>query len=329
MVVLRRHLADIDQTALVPADLELTMDDFEATISEITPTALRELTIEMPRIAWSDIGGLDDIKRILTENVLWPVEHRDLFERFGTTPPRGIVLYGPPGTGKTLLARALATEAKVNFVGIRGPELLSKYVGESERAVREIFERARQAAPAILFFDELDSLVPLRGRATGNDVTDRVVAQFLTEIDGVSPLRNVWLIGATNRLDMVDPALLRPGRLELQLAIGLPDLATRRAVLDVHTRQKPLARDVDFDALAEMTEGLSSADLAALCAKAALAAIRRVLVGGAGEKQAAIRRADFEQALAEQHEARAAVAGEGGLLQQGSSSKKATMRRAF
>jgi transitional endoplasmic reticulum ATPase len=293
-------MPNLGADTLVPTELVVTMQDFEATVGEITPTALRELVIEIPTTKWSDVGGLDDAKRALVETILWPIKHRALFDRYHAAPPRGVVLHGPPGTGKTLLARALASEAQINFIGIRGPELLSKYVGESERGIREIFERARQAAPAIIFLDELDALVPLRGRTHGNDVTDRVVAQFLTEIDGMRLLRDVWLLGATNRLDLIDPALLRPGRFEVKLAIGLPDHASRKSILQVHTKSKPLAEDLDLDELATRAEGLSGADLGMLCNRATLAVIRRhIAAGGDDAAMAPVGMADFTRALEE------------------------------
>jgi transitional endoplasmic reticulum ATPase len=272
-------------------------------VRQITPTALRETTVEVPRVQWDDVGGAAEVKRRLQESVVWPLRYAVTYARYDLLPPKGLILHGPPGTGKTLLARALATEAQVNFVSVRGPELLSKYVGDSERGVREIFAKVRQASPCILFLDELDSLVPERGRSQGNDVTDRVVAQFLVEIDGVRPLHDVWLVGATNRLDLIDPALLRPGRFELKLAVDLPDEEGRLEILRVHTARKPLAADVDLQGLAAGTVGFSGADLAMLSSGAALAAVRRaVLAQETGTTEPAeITLRDFTEALAEMH----------------------------
>jgi transitional endoplasmic reticulum ATPase len=301
MSVLRRHQVALSEGRMSPSALHVEMDDFEHTVRQITPTALRETTIEVPRVQWSDVGGAADAKRRLQESVIWPLRYAAIYARYDLHPPKGIILHGPPGTGKTLLARALATEAQVNFVAVRGPELLSKYVGESERAVREVFAKIRQAAPCILFLDELDSLVPQRGRSQGTDVTDRVVAQFLVEIDGVRPLTDVWLVGATNRLDLVDPALLRPGRFELKIAIGLPDEASRLDVLRVHSARKPLAPNLDLRALAAETTGLSGADLAMLCSSATLGAVRRAIQAQeAGVTETTVIGADdFADALAE------------------------------
>jgi transitional endoplasmic reticulum ATPase len=301
IAVLRRHKLLLGGGEVTAADLELRMEDFDETVPQIIPSALREVTIETPSVRWEDVGGMEAIKESLRETIVWPVQHAEIFRRFDLEPPRGIILHGPPGTGKTLLARALASEAKINFISVRGPELLSKYVGDSERAVREAFGRARQAAPCILFIDEIDSLTPRRGRSSGTDVTDRVVAQFLTELDGVRPLRDVWLVATTNRLDLIDSALLRPGRLELKLAVGLPELASRRAVLEVHARKKPLAADVDLDRMAEVTEGFSGADLATLCRRAALAAVRREVSGSKSRRGSnlAVRMIDFDDALAD------------------------------
>lgn len=303
MAVLRRHEAALTEGRMSPSGLHVEMGDFESTVRTITPTALRETTVEVPRVQWGDVGGAVDVKRRLQESVIWPLRYASTYAQYDLQPPKGLIMHGPPGTGKTMLARALATEAQVNFVAVRGPELLSKYVGESERGVREIFVKVRQASPCILFLDELDSLVPARGRSQGNDVTDRVVAQFLVEIDGVRPLKDVWLVGATNRLDLIDPALLRPGRFELKLAVDLPDEDGRLDILRVHTARKPLAPDVELRVLAAETAGMSGADLAMLCSGATLAAVRRAVLsreGGGGEAAPSITARDFAAALAEQ-----------------------------
>jgi transitional endoplasmic reticulum ATPase len=310
MSVLRRHEVALTDGTVSPSGLHVEMHDFEDTVRQITPTALRETTVEVPHVHWADVGGVTDVKRRLQESVVWPLRYASTYARYDLQPPKGLILHGPPGTGKTLLARALATEAQVNFVSIRGPELLSKYVGDSERGVREIFAKVRQASPCILFLDELDSLVPERGRSQGNDVTDRVVAQFLVEIDGVRPLNDVWLVGATNRLDLIDPALLRPGRFELKLAVDLPDEDGRLEILRVHTARKPLGQDVDLGRLAADTAGFSGADLAMLTSGATLEAVRRAVQAqetGAAEP-AAITSADFAAALAEMRAQRPAPA---------------------
>jgi len=300
MAVLRRHEAALTEGRMSPSDLHVEMADFEQTVRQITPSALREVTVEVPRVHWADVGGAAEVKRRLQESVIWPLRHAATYARYDLRPPKGMILHGPPGTGKTLLARALATEAQVNFIAVRGPELLSKYVGDSERGVREIFAKARQAAPCILFLDELDSLVPERGRSQGTDVTDRVVAQFLVEIDGVRPLADVWLVGATNRLDLIDPALLRPGRFELKLAVDLPDEDGRLEVLRVHTARKPLAADVALRRLAAETVAMSGADLAMLCASATLEAVRRAVTAQemGAQETVAITAGDFTAALA-------------------------------
>lgn len=301
MTVLRRYETELVNGGMSPASLRLEMGDFEQTVRQITPTALREVTVELPHVRWSEVGGAHMAKQRLQESVVWPMRYADIYALYNLKPPRGVVLYGPPGTGKTLLARALATEAQVNFIALRGPELLSKYVGESERGVREVFAKARQAAPCILFFDELDSLVPQRGRTQGTDVTDRVVAQMLVEIDGIQPLGDVWLVGATNRVDLIDPALLRPGRFELKLAVGLPDEQERLSILQVHVVRKELASDVSLERLAVETAGASGADLALLCARAALAAVRRAVAAREEGRQmdSSVTQLDFAEAVAE------------------------------
>ncbi|MGD1276764.1 MAG: CDC48 family AAA ATPase [Tepidisphaeraceae bacterium] len=257
--------------------LEVHMDHFLEALKEIEPSAIREVFVEVPDVGWDDVGGLEDIKRELIETVQWPLEHAELFAMAATRPARGILLVGPPGTGKTLLVKALARESKVNFIAVKGPELLSQWVGASEKGVREVFRKARQASPCILFFDEIDSLVPLRGGTGDSGVIQRVVSQFLTEMDGIEALEGVLVLGATNRRDIVDPAVLRPGRFDLLLELPMPDKAARLAILKVHVRGKPLAKGVSLEALAQATDGCSGADLAAICNKAALVAIREYL----------------------------------------------------
>jgi transitional endoplasmic reticulum ATPase len=223
---------------------------------------------------WSDVGGLSDVKRQLREMVEWPLKQPELFDQMGIAPPKGILLYGPAGTGKTLLAKAVATESESNFISVKGPELISKWVGESEKAIREVFKKARQAAPCIVFFDEIDSIAPLRGARTDSGVTERMVNQLLAEMDGLVTLRNVVVIGATNRPDIIDPALLRPGRFDRNVFIPAPDRKAREEIFKVHTKRMPLADDVNFATLAEMTDSYTGADIEAIAREAALNALR-------------------------------------------------------
>ncbi len=279
MAALRRVLPKIDLDAeTIPIEileeLQVTKDDFMEALKLVQPSALREISIEVPDISWDDIGGLEEVKRELREVVELPLKNPDAFRRLGIEPPKGVLLYGPPGCGKTLLAKAVANESEANFISVKGPELLSKWVGESEKAVRQIFRKARQVAPAIIFIDEIDSLFPRRGTSFDSGVTERVVSQMLTEIDGIQPLRDVVVIGATNRPDLVDPAVLRPGRLERLVYVGPPDLNTRFEILKVLTKEMPLSDDVDLWKIALATERFSGADLAALVREAAMAALR-------------------------------------------------------
>jgi transitional endoplasmic reticulum ATPase len=281
MSALRRLLPDVDyDEARIPSEklaaLRVERDDFEACLAEIQPSALREISVEVPNVRWDDVGGLDEVKGLLSEAVIWPMIHRDLFEAAGVRPSRGIVLYGPPGAGKTLLAKALAGESEANFIAVKGPQLVSMWMGESERAVREIFRKARQAAPAIIFFDEIDALAPARGGDT-SQMSERIVAQLLTELDGVEDRKGVFVLAATNRLDRVDPALLRPGRFDSLVELKAPGASERLAILKVHTRRMPLAEDADLEALAKASEGLVGADIEALCREAAFAAIRELV----------------------------------------------------
>ena len=279
MAALRRVLPKIDLDAeTIPIEileeLKVTKDDFMEALRLVQPSALREISIEVPDISWDDIGGLEEVKRELREVVELPLKNPDAFRRLGIEPPKGVLLYGPPGGGKTLLAKAVANESEANFISVKGPELLSKWVGESEKAVRQIFRKARQVAPAIIFIDEIDSLFPRRGTSFDSGVTERVVSQMLTEIDGIQPLRDVVVIGATNRPDLVDPAVLRPGRLERLVYVGPPDLNARFEILKVLTKEMPLSDDVDLWKIALATERFSGADLAALVREAAMAALR-------------------------------------------------------
>ena len=280
MVALRRILPDIDfNLADIPYDLlmslSITMDDFLSAMKEVDPSAIREVFVEVPNVSWQDVGGLDTVKQELQEAVVWPLKFTEIFRATKTRPPKGILLYGPPGTGKTLIAKALATESEVNFIAVKGPELINQYIGESERSVREVFKKARQAAPTILFLDEIDSLVPKRGQeVSGARVTERVISQLLTEMDGIEELQGVLVLAATNRLDLIEPALLRSGRFDLVLEIPRPDRKAREIIFAIHTKQKPLAADVDISMLAAKTEGITGADIAFICKRASMLTIR-------------------------------------------------------
>uniref|UniRef100_A0A8B9I673 Transitional endoplasmic reticulum ATPase n=1 Tax=Anser brachyrhynchus TaxID=132585 RepID=A0A8B9I673_9AVES len=269
-------LEDETIDAEVMNSLAVTMDDFRWALSQSNPSALRETVVEVPQVTWEDIGGLEDVKRELQELVQYPVEHPDKFLKFGMTPSKGVLFYGPPGCGKTLLAKAIANECQANFISIKGPELLTMWFGESEANVREIFDKARQAAPCVLFFDELDSIAKARGGniGDGGGAADRVINQILTEMDGMSTKKNVFIIGATNRPDIIDPAILRPGRLDQLIYIPLPDEKSRVAILKANLRKSPVAKDVDLDFLAKMTNGFSGADLTEICQRACKLAIR-------------------------------------------------------
>jgi len=283
MRALRRVLPEIDLEAeTIPAEvlnkLEVTMQDFLDALKDIEPSALREVYVEVPNVRWSDIGGLEEAKQALREAVEWPLKYPELFERANIKPPKGILLYGPPGTGKTLLAKAVATESEANFITIKGPEIFSKWVGESEKAIREIFRKARQAAPCIIFIDEIDAIAPRRGSGIGDShVTDRVVNQLLTEMDGIEDLKGVVVIAATNRPDILDPALLRPGRFDRLIYVPLPDARAREEIFKIHLRGKPLGEDVGLQKLVNLTEGYTGADIAALCNTAAMIALRDFL----------------------------------------------------
>jgi transitional endoplasmic reticulum ATPase len=281
MKALRRILPKINlEDEQIPQEIldeiRVTKDDFENAQREITPSALREVYIEVPNVKWEFIGGLEDVKKELREAVELPLKKPEAFTKFGIRPVRGILLYGPPGTGKTLLAKAAATESEANFIAVRGPELISKWVGESEKGVREIFRKARQAAPSIIFFDEIDAIAPSRtGRESdGSRVSEKVVNTLLTEMDGVQNLKDVVVIAATNRPDIIDPALLRPGRFDKLIQIPQPDEAARRDILRVHSARMPLDRDVDLSDLAKKTGGYSGADIEAFCREAGMEAMR-------------------------------------------------------
>jgi transitional endoplasmic reticulum ATPase len=281
---LRRILPDIDlQQEKISAEIlqkiNIAEDDFKEALKEVRPSALREVLVQIPNVTWDDVGGLDSLKEELKEAVEWPLKHKEAFEYVGVQAPKGILLHGPPGTGKTLIVKALAKMTESNFISVKGPELLSKWVGESEKGVREIFRKARQAAPCIIFFDEIDALVPRRSGADSSHVSENVVSQILTEIDGLEELNDVLIIGATNRLDIVDEALLRPGRFDRIIEVPKPDAKGRRHILEIHTRKKPLDSDVDLSKIVEMTDGYSGAELAAICNRAAISALKRHVDG--------------------------------------------------
>jgi len=277
---LRRVLPDIDLSSQsIPLEtlrkIIVKMSDFMDVIKEMEPSAMREVFVEVPDIKWDDIGGLSSIKQELQEAVEWPLKYSRVFTYADATPPKGILLYGPPGTGKTLMAKAAANESEANFISIKGPELLSKWVGESEKGVREVFRKSRQAAPCIIFFDELDAIAPTRGGNHGDShVTERVISQFLTEMDGLEILTNVVVIGATNRPDIIDPALLRPGRFDRILYVPPPDRDSRLQILKIHAKRKPLAEDVSIEQLADKTDGYTGADLASLSSAAVMLSLR-------------------------------------------------------
>jgi transitional endoplasmic reticulum ATPase len=274
--------------------------DFEDARDAVGPSAMRGFTVSVPDVTYDDVGGLDDVKRELARVVEWPLAHPDLFEAFDTAPARGILLYGPPGTGKTLLARAVANATDANFISVEGPELLDKFVGESERAVREVFRAAERNAPAVVFFDEIDAITTVRSEGdddTGSRAPERVVSQLLTELDGVESLEGVTVVGATNRPDRIDPALLRPGRLERVIEVPMPDAAARREILAVHAGGKPLADDVELDAVADRLDGYTGSDIEAVVREAALLGIERRLTDGT-TGAAAITAAQFDRAVA-------------------------------
>ncbi|MGP3667917.1 MAG: AAA family ATPase, partial [Candidatus Bathyarchaeota archaeon] len=280
MKTLRRFLPKIDlEKETIPTEIlqqmEVTREDFMEALKEVHPSAMREVLIENPNVRWEDVGGLEEVKQLLKEAVEWPLKHPEVFKRMGIKPPKGVLLVGPPGTGKTLLAKAVATESEANFISVKGPEILSKWVGESEKAVREVFKKARTVSPSIIFFDEIDAIAPRKESGIGDSrVSERVISQLLTEMDGLEALRGVVVVGATNRADLLDPALLRPGRFDRILEVPPPDKKARLEIFKIHTRQMPLAEDVNLENLAEITEGYVGADIEALCREAALTALR-------------------------------------------------------
>ncbi|HKR73237.1 MAG TPA: CDC48 family AAA ATPase [Candidatus Nitrosocosmicus sp.] len=300
MRALRRILPDINLSSeSIPLDtlrkIIVKMQDFMDVINEMEPSAMREVFVEVPDIKWQDIGGLVDIKQELQEAVEWPLKYQNVFTFADATPPKGILLYGPPGTGKTLMAKAAANESEANFISIKGPELLSKWVGESEKGVREIFRKARQAAPCIIFFDELDAIAPTRGGAMGDShVTERVISQLLTELDGLEVLTNVVVIAATNRPDIIDPALLRPGRFDRILYVSPPDRESRLQIIKIHTKKKPLSEDVNVENLADKTDGYTGADIASLSSAAVILSLREHISKYPDSKEAEKNKADLK-----------------------------------
>jgi len=299
MKALRRYLPQInlEEERIPPSVLEkmeVKMDDFVNAYKEVTPTAMREVYIEVSTVRWDDIGGLDDVKQHLKEAVEWPIKTPEIFSRLGIKPPKGILLYGPPGCGKTLLARAVATESEANFISIKGPEVFSKWVGESEKAIREVFRKARMAAPAVIFFDEIDSLTPRRGAGfSDSGVSERVISQLLTEMDGIVTLQDIVVVAATNRPDMVDPAVLRPGRFDRLIYVPEPDEKSRLQIFKLYTKGMPLSKDVDLNQLTVATKYYSGADIESLCREAAMHTLRRDV------NAAEVTMKDFQDAIKE------------------------------
>lgn len=315
MICLRRIMSDIDfALTQIPYEqleaLEVHMEDFLSALREVEPSAIREVFVEVPDVRWEDIGGLEAVKQRLTEAVEWPLKFPELFDQAGIRPSKGILLSGPPGTGKTMLAKAIANVSEVNFISVKGPSLLSKYVGESEKAVREVFKKARQSAPCIVFFDEIDALAPARSGGGGSDghVSERVLGQFLAEMDGVEELKGVLILGATNRQDRLDPALLRHGRFDERVEIGLPDRESRHRIFEVHLKGKPFQSDPNIVLLAERSEGLSGADIAGICHDAAVRAVRRAVAGAStdGAPRVQLKSEDLQAAFEAAREGAAA-----------------------
>jgi transitional endoplasmic reticulum ATPase len=287
---LRRILPEINlEQPKIPVEIlnkiKITKQDFDEALRDVQPSAMREVLVQRPNVGWEDIGGLQQVKEELAEAIEWPLKHANLFAEANVEPPKGILLYGPPGTGKTMIAKAVAATSEANFISIKGPELISKWVGESEKGVREVFRKARQAAPCVIFFDELDAVAPRRGGSEGDaHVTERLLSQMLTELDGLEDLKGVVVIGATNRPDIIDEALLRPGRFDRILEVPAPDKEARKHIFQIHTKKKPLESDVNLDKLVEMTEGMTGADIAALVNAAVMTAIKEHVRQKSGSK---------------------------------------------
>jgi len=284
MRALRRYMPDIDLEKEIPGTLldtmRITAEDFKDALREIQPSALREIMVEIPDTTWKDIGGLDEARQEITEAIEWPIKKPESFSRMGIRPPRGILLFGPPGTGKTLIVKAVANETEANFITVRGPEMISKWVGESERAIRNTFKKARQVAPVVVFLDEIDAIAPMRGIEDTSRVSERVVNTLLTELDGLQDLEGIVVIAATNRPDMIDPALLRSGRFDRMVLIGAPSRSGRVEIYNVHTRTMPLADDVDIEELADLTDWYVGSDIESLCREAAVFALREDFESG-------------------------------------------------
>jgi len=295
MNALRRYLPEIDLEKPIPVEvlekMEVTNDDFTNAQRGIEPSAMREFFVEVPKVSWEDVGGLGSVKQQLRESVEWPLSQPEVFKRLGIHAPRGILLYGPPGTGKTLLAKAVAHESAANFISIKGPEVMSKWVGESEKAVRELFKKAKQVSPSIVFLDELDAIAPRRGAYSGSHVTESVVNQLLTSIDGLESMEGVIIIGATNRPDIIDPSLLRPGRFDRLIMTPAPDIEAREEIFKIHTKDMPLASDISLLDISYQTEGFSGADIEGLCREAAMIALRENI------KSSKVKKEHFERAL--------------------------------
>ncbi len=312
MICLRRILPNIDfALSAIPyeqiAQLEVHMDDFKDALREVEPSAIREVFVEVPDVKWEDVGGFDELKNRLIEAVEWPLKYPHLFEQAGTHPPKGILLGGPPGCGKTFLAKAIANESQVNFISVKGPALLSKWVGESEKGIRDTFRKALQAAPCIIFFDEIDALLPTRSSGSAeSNVSQRVMSQFLAEFDGIEELKGVLVLGATNRIDILDPAVLRPGRFDEIIEIPLPNQADRKEIFEIHMRGKPMASEVDLDELAIRTKGFSSAEISSICNRSALRAVRRAVKTSNNAKEktdpVSLTREDIDRVIEERGE---------------------------
>lgn len=282
MLCLRKIIPEIDLSASnlsyeTLLNLKIKMEHFLEALKEVEPSALREVFVEIPDVCWNDIGGLESIKHQIQESVEWPLKYVDMYKYAKITAPKGILLHGPPGTGKTLIAKAVANETKVNFISVKGPALISKYVGESERGIRDMFKKAKQAAPCIIFFDEMDVITPRRGEGGDSHVTERVIGQFLTEMDGIEELKGVLVLAATNRIDRIDPALLRAGRFDYLIEIPIPDEETRLKIFQVHTKDKPVEKGIDLKKYVHETECMTGADIELICKRAALIAIRNAI----------------------------------------------------